>query len=40
MKVLSVLGKVCRFGLAGVLIVWNVIMTFVGAILTAICSSK
>lgn len=40
MKVLNAIGKVFRFGLAGFLIIGNAIMSLIGIIVTAICSSK
>lgn len=40
MKVLNAIGKVFRFGLAGILIIGNAIMSLIGIIVTAICSSK
>ena len=39
-KVFNVIGKVFRFGLAGILIIGHLIMSFIGIIVTAICSSK
>lgn len=39
-KVFDVIGKVFRYGLAGVLIVGHGIMSLVGILVTAICSSK
>lgn len=41
MRVLyNVIGKVFRFGLATVLIVGHVVMSLIGILVTAICSSK
>lgn len=37
---MRILGKICRYTLAFFLIIGNVIMTVIGAIVTAICSSK
>ena len=39
-KVFNVVGKVFRYGLAGVLIIGHGIMSLVGILVTAICSSK
>lgn len=39
-KVFNAIGKVVRFGLAGILIVGHCIMSLIGIIVTAICSSK
>lgn len=39
-KVLNVVGVVFRFGLAGILIIGHVIMSLIGILVTAICSSR
>ncbi len=41
MRVLyNVIGKVFRFGLATILIIGHIIMSLIGILVTAICSSK
>ena len=39
-KVLHVVGTLFRFGLAGMLIIGHGIMSLIGILVTAICSSK
>lgn len=39
-KVFNVIGKVFKFGLAGILIIGHGIMSLIGILVTAICSSK
>ena len=39
-KAFNILGKIFRFGLAGFLIVGHLVMSFIGILVTAICSSK
>lgn len=39
-KVFNVIGKVVGFSLAGILIVGHGIMSLIGILVTAICSSK
>ncbi len=39
-KVLNVVGIVFRFGLAGILIIGHGIMSLIGILVTAICSSR